>query len=192
MLLTIFRLILVPVLLLMFAFPSPGTYVAALLILALAMFTDWLDGYIARRDNLTTDLGKLADPLADSFIYVSLFAGFVASGWMPLWLFAVVMFRELTMHSFLRPYLLSEGRVLAANKWGKLKTLFQTVTGIAVLIALSATAIFPTALADYVPVLKTIALVLFVIVASLSAGSMVRYAAELRQPKTAKGESRES
>ncbi|OQA15450.1 MAG: putative CDP-diacylglycerol--glycerol-3-phosphate 3-phosphatidyl-transferase 2 [Firmicutes bacterium ADurb.Bin356] len=74
-----------------------GNYFAALGVYLLAIITDTLDGYLARRNNWTSDLGKVLDPLADKLMLIAALICFLLKGWIPLWLVIVVVGKELLM-----------------------------------------------------------------------------------------------
>lgn len=96
-----------------------------------AMFTDFLDGYFARRSKQVSDLGKIFDPLADAVFFLVVWTALALTGAFPLWLVVPFLAREFLQHVYLRPEAARHGLVLAALFWGKLKTVMQ----IAVLIA---------------------------------------------------------
>lgn len=98
----------------------------------LAMFTDFCDGYFARRQKQVSDLGKIFDPLADAMFFIIVWTALAVAGAFPIWLTVPFIARETLQHVYLRPTAARFGLVLAANLWGKLKTLLQTVTLIAV------------------------------------------------------------
>lgn len=104
-----------------------------LLIFAAAAITDALDGYIARKQNIVTDFGKLMDPLADKLMVMSTFICFTAVGILHPIITIIIMSREFLVTG-LRSIASSKGKVIAADIWGKLKTIFQDVTVIAVLL----------------------------------------------------------
>lgn len=91
---------------------------------AIASFTDWLDGYIARRDNIVTNFGKFADPLADKMLVATAFIILVEKGLAPGWVVAVIICRELAVTG-LRLLLVTGGEVMAAAWPGKIKTVTQ-------------------------------------------------------------------
>ena len=106
--------------------------------LALALFvaaslTDYFDGRIARRDNLITNFGVLMDPLADKILVCSAFIAFVDRGWMPAWMVVIIVARELAITG-LRLLAASKQVVLAAEGYGKHKTISQIVAIIAILV----------------------------------------------------------
>ncbi len=123
---TILRIFaLVPVVLLL-SFPSPITCFLATLIFALACISDMLDGYIARKSQLITNLGKFLDPLADKLLIIAVCVVLVELAWIPAWVTIIITIRELAVTG-LRAVAADEGIVIAADKYGKLKTIFQMV-----------------------------------------------------------------
>lgn len=123
--LTMLRIILVPFFVLfMLIGDSPLFSLAALVIFAIASLTDMLDGKIARKYNLITNFGKLMDPLADKVLVMSAMICFVAKNIAPAWIVIVILAREFLVTS-LRLIAVGEGVVIAADKWGKIKTVTQ-------------------------------------------------------------------
>lgn len=108
----------------------------ALVIFIAASLTDFFDGRIARRDNLITNFGILMDPLADKILICSAFIGFVGRGFMPAWMVVIVVARELAITG-LRMLAANKSLVLAAEGYGKHKTISQIVAIIAVLVEVS-------------------------------------------------------
>lgn len=109
--------------------------------IALALFiagslTDYYDGKIARRDKLITNFGTLMDPLADKILICSAFIAFVDREWMPAWMVVTVVARELAITG-LRLLAASQNVVLAAERYGKDKTISQVVAIISVLVMAS-------------------------------------------------------
>lgn len=96
----------------------------ALVIFALAAVSDFLDGMIAKRRNTITDFGKLMDPIADKILVLSAFAAFLQLQLIALWMFMLIVSREILITS-IRLFALNKGRVLSASKAGKHKTLSQ-------------------------------------------------------------------
>lgn len=101
-----------------------GYYWIALLIFILASLTDLLDGKIARKYNLTTNFGKIMDPLADKVLVYSAFCLLVADKLVHPWMFAVILAREFLVAG-VRTVAASEGIVIAADMAGKIKTVLQ-------------------------------------------------------------------
>ena len=127
--LTVLRMAMIPLFLVFMLIPSQqfsATYLVALLVFALASFTDMLDGRIARKHGLITDFGKLMDPLADKLLVMSALVSFVELGWVPGVVVIVILAREFLVTS-VRLIAAGKGTVLAADKWGKMKTVSQMV-----------------------------------------------------------------
>jgi CDP-diacylglycerol--glycerol-3-phosphate 3-phosphatidyltransferase len=106
--------------------------VCALLLFIIAASTDGLDGYIARKRKIVTNLGKLLDPLADKLLMAAVLIALVEMGKLGAWVAIVIISREWAVTG-LRQVALLEGAVLAASKWGKWKTAVQ-ITMIIVLL----------------------------------------------------------
>lgn len=102
----------------------PVATIVALVLFCVASFTDFLDGYIARKYNQVTDFGKFVDPLADKLLVTSALVLFVGQGAMAGWMVCVIIARELIITS-LRVVAANKGRVLAATWTGKVKTCVQ-------------------------------------------------------------------
>ena len=131
--LTVGRIILVPLFVAALLIPFPLHNIAALLIFIAASITDLLDGKIARKHNLITDFGKFADPLADKILVLSALLCFIQLGWCDCVAVIIVLFREFTVTS-IRLIAAAKGEVIAANIWGKVKTVTQMVAIIAILV----------------------------------------------------------
>ena len=102
----------------------PTSTVIALVLFCVASFTDFLDGYVARKYNQVTDFGKFVDPLADKLLVSSALILFVEQLAMAGWMVCVILARELIITS-LRVVAANKGRVLAATWTGKVKTCVQ-------------------------------------------------------------------
>lgn len=131
--LSVFRIVLVPIIIILLEIPNEFTRFLALIIFILASFTDFLDGYIARKFNMVTKLGQLIDPLADKILTLAVFVELTALGEIPAWVVILILSRELTISIF-RAIAASSGVVIAAGWTGKLKTVFQML---AILMLLS-------------------------------------------------------
>lgn len=131
--LSVFRIVLVPVIIVLLEIPNEFTRFLALIIFIIASFTDFLDGYIARKFNMVTKLGQLIDPLADKILTLAVFVELTALGEIPAWVVILILSRELTISIF-RAIAASSGVVIAAGWTGKLKTVFQML---AILMLLS-------------------------------------------------------
>jgi CDP-diacylglycerol--glycerol-3-phosphate 3-phosphatidyltransferase len=117
----------------MFASDLPYHETLALAFFVAAGISDFLDGQIARRRNLITNFGILMDPLADKIMVCSAFIAFVELGWFAAWMAVIVVARELAITG-LRLLAASKNVVLAAERYGKHKTISQIVAVIAILI----------------------------------------------------------
>ncbi len=125
--LTVLRVCLVPFFMFfLLADFIPHNLLIALVIFAVASYTDHLDGKIARRDGLITDFGKFVDPLADKILVMAAFICFVSLGFVDIWQVVLVLFREFAVTS-VRLVAADKGKVVAANNLGKIKTVTQIV-----------------------------------------------------------------
>ena len=128
------RLILVPFYVFFLLMPSiPHHYLIALIIFAAASYTDHLDGKIARKRNMVTDFGKFADPLADKIMIFAALACFIQLGLTGAVVLIITAAREFAVTS-VRLIAAGKGKVVAANVWGKLKTVSQIVAVFVVLV----------------------------------------------------------
>lgn len=128
--LTMMRILLIPVFVVFVSLNDfPPGYLIAAAIFAFASFTDFLDGYIARKHNLVTDFGKFADPLADKIITTVAFIYMLTDGVCHPIVLVIIIVREFAV-SGIRMIAAgsSQGEVIAANMWGKVKTVLQMVT----------------------------------------------------------------
>ncbi len=158
--LTVARIIATPIFMFAMITSFKGHYIVALVIFALASYTDYLDGKIARRDGLVTDFGKFLDPLADKMLTTAAYLGLLAANACPgiTWIVFIVLFREFMITS-LRLVAVQNGTVIAANMWGKAKTVCQMVS-IIVTLAIAA-------FANIVPTSNTVAAIFMVIITLL-------------------------
>jgi CDP-diacylglycerol--glycerol-3-phosphate 3-phosphatidyltransferase len=124
--LTISRILVVPVLVLLLAFAGKWTCLFAGLLFILAGFTDLVDGYLARKGNQITSLGQFLDPLADKVLVSSVLIMLVQLDRVAGWIAIVIICREI-MVTGLRAIAAEEGMIIAADKYGKLKTVVQLV-----------------------------------------------------------------
>lgn len=126
-LLTFFRVLLIPVLVVLLRDPAPQASVLAGLVFFLACLSDFLDGYLARRHGIITPLGKLLDPLADKLIVMAalvMLAAMTREPRVPAWMVVLIVGRELAVTG-LRAIAVGGGMVLAAEELGKYKMIFQ-------------------------------------------------------------------
>ncbi len=104
-----------------------SSWIIAASLFTIASVSDFLDGYLARKYNQHTDFGKIMDPIADKFLILSAFFIFMAKHMIFGWMFYLVAAREILV-TVSRLYAMKQGKVLAAEKEGKLKTVMQIVT----------------------------------------------------------------
>jgi CDP-diacylglycerol--glycerol-3-phosphate 3-phosphatidyltransferase len=110
-----------------------GHMIAALVFFALASITDFLDGHIARKNNLVTTFGKFLDPLADKLLVMTALIAFTFERWIDPVAVVLILSREF-MVTGLRLVVANEGVVVAAGIWGKLKTAFTMIALIAIMV----------------------------------------------------------
>lgn len=122
--LTLARIAAVPILVLLLYFPGRSTCLVAMLFFIAASVTDIVDGIVARRRNLVTNLGKFLDPLADKLLIASLLIMLTRLGWVEAWVAVIIVGREITVTG-LRAVAADMGVVIAADTFGKLKTIVQ-------------------------------------------------------------------
>ena len=131
--LTVTRMLLVPFFVAALLIDFPLNNLAALAVFGAASLTDLFDGRIARKQGLVTDFGKFADPLADKILVFSALLCFVQLGLCDCVAVIIVLMREFAVTS-IRLIAASKGKVIAANIWGKVKTVTQMVAIICVLV----------------------------------------------------------
>jgi CDP-diacylglycerol---glycerol-3-phosphate 3-phosphatidyltransferase len=132
---TLSRLLALPILLYCLASPTAETRIFSMIIFLIAAATDWLDGYLARKLNQVTELGKFLDPLVDKLLVLSPLLALIQLGQVPAWGVFLILARELSIAGWrVTPGLTGGTAVVGANAWGKLKTISQ-IAAIALLIA---------------------------------------------------------
>ena len=132
--LTIFRIILVPIMVIIPFFNIDGemfnisiTWLLIDLIFIIASITDKLDGYLARSRNEVTTFGKFLDPIADKILVLAAMIMLVEATKLPAWIPIIVIFREFIVSGYRLVAVQKEGNVIAASIWGKMKTVTQMV-----------------------------------------------------------------
>lgn len=132
--LTIFRIVLVPIMVIIPFLKIPGDIfnlpiqnLVIIAIFAIASYTDHLDGKIARKNNIITTFGKFADPLADKILVLSAMLMLVEMGYLPAWIPIIVLAREFVVSGYRLIAVEKGGKVIAASIWGKIKTATQMV-----------------------------------------------------------------
>ncbi len=124
--LSIFRVLCIPVLILLLSLEPAWCRWAAVAVFALASFSDYLDGHLARKNQWITVFGKFIDPVADKLLVLSTFIQLIALNLVPAWMVVLILARELSVDG-LRLIAISNGHVIAAGPLGKLKTASQMV-----------------------------------------------------------------
>ena len=122
--LTVFRILLVPVLVVALLDETPNGDLLAAIVFAVASLTDAVDGYIARSRNLVTTFGKLMDPVADKLLILAALVALVSLDRVAAWVAMVIIAREFAVTAT-RMAATQQGVVIAANAWGKTKTIVQ-------------------------------------------------------------------
>lgn len=132
--LTVFRIFLVPIMVLIPYFGITGEFlgipmdlILVDLVFIIASITDKLDGTIARKKNLVTDFGKFLDPIADKILVIAALIMLVDLNKIPSWIPIIVIFREFLVSGFRLVVASKDGKVIAASIWGKIKTVAQMI-----------------------------------------------------------------
>lgn len=136
--LTVLRIILTPFFLASMLIDFEFHYLVATVIFIIASFTDYLDGKIARKQNIVTTFGKLCDPVADKMLTTAALLAFMQLGYCNIWIVFVVLTREFLVTSF-RLVASAQGVVIPASIWGKIKTASQMVFFILIMIFICCT-----------------------------------------------------
>lgn len=132
--LSLLRVALIPVLVLCMYQSGWFFILLSAAVFGAAAYTDYLDGHIARRDHIVTDFGKFIDPVADKLLNLSAMIMLTHAGLLPHWAVIVILARELAVDG-LRMVAVGQGRVIAAGKLGKIKTVSQIVLVLFLMIA---------------------------------------------------------
>ncbi|MBQ8541333.1 MAG: CDP-diacylglycerol--glycerol-3-phosphate 3-phosphatidyltransferase [Clostridia bacterium] len=147
--LTLLRIVLVPVCM---ALMLTGHFYIALGVFIVASITDFLDGYIARKNNLVTSFGKIMDPLADKILVFGALLCFLQLGFINSWCVAIILAREFFVTG-MRVVAVDKGKVIAASWWGKVKTnvqLFAVMFGFLAFAAESSALVLAGQIAIYI------------------------------------------
>ena len=123
--LTLFRIIAVPVIVLLMIYPNRLFTALAALIFSAAAITDYLDGHLARQYGLESTLGKVMDPVADKLLVSSAFIMITSHGWIPAWMVCIIVGRELAVTG-LRNIIAGEGEDVSASWLGSTKPVFKS------------------------------------------------------------------
>lgn len=132
--LTILRMIMTPIYLFLILWENlPHRFFIAAIVFSLAAITDAIDGKLARKNNQITNFGKLLDPIADKILTTSALLAFMAMGLCNVWIVMIVLTREFAIAS-IRMISASNGVVVPANMWGKVKTTAQMTFTIIIML----------------------------------------------------------
>ena len=131
--LTVIRIILTPVFLALFLSKVEHHFLYGFIVFAIGSFTDFLDGKIARKNNIVTVFGQLADPVADKILTTAALLAFMQFNLCNIWIIMIVLLREFTITSF-RLVATAQGVVIPANIYGKLKTATQMIFSLVIMI----------------------------------------------------------
>ena len=132
--LTLLRVILVPIFMVFMLYPIvPFARLIGAAIFVIASLTDFLDGYLARKNGEVTNFGKIMDPLADKMLVTAALLCLTAEGAASPWISVIILAREFIV-SGIRISAASEGNVIAASQWGKLKTVWQMISIVLALV----------------------------------------------------------
>ena len=145
--LTCLRVLLIPVFMVLAYQENMPCDIAALIVYVVACLTDYVDGNLARKNNQVTNFGKFMDPVADKLLVMAALLLFVEDGTIAAWMVAIILGREFIV-SALRMVAASEGLVIAANMWGKAKTMITMITLIFLLCPIGPVMLGPVSLQD--------------------------------------------
>ena len=192
--LTVLRLIMVPVFFLSYCISLLGSETAIVvsavmmfITYAIAELSDLLDGKIARKYNLVTDLGKVMDPFADTLSHLTFFVCFMSREIMPAWAFIIIMWREFSI-LFLRMLMMRAGKAMPANIWGKSKTVFYALTSILSIVYIVVSAF--VAPGEWNGTCETVLYVFFALAALASLMSFITYLSAVFKSKALSGMTR--
>lgn len=154
--LTIIRILLVPIMLIVYLINIPGNIfgipLSAIIIdiiFIVGALTDKVDGYLARKNNQITNFGKFLDPIADKILVISVMLILIQMGNLPAWIPIIIITREFAVSGYRLIAVQEKGEVIAANKWGKIKTVTQMI---AIILAFLDTNPFGTIFTQTLPV----------------------------------------
>lgn len=130
---SLFRVLMVPVFMVFLLAAIPGGDIVALVVFVIAAASDYVDGYLARRNRQTTVMGTFLDPLADKLLVIAALVSLIELGELSAWVAMVVIARELAV-SGLRMVAAAQSVVISASQWGKIKTASQMLAIAALII----------------------------------------------------------
>jgi CDP-diacylglycerol--glycerol-3-phosphate 3-phosphatidyltransferase len=126
-----YRFVAGPLCLLLLVYPFSGSIWLVLGLMILAEISDALDGYVARSARQVTKVGKILDPMADGLYRGSVFIAFLAVGWMPVWMLAIILLRDVAV-SYLREFAEERRQTLGARDSGKWKAVAQAMAQLSI------------------------------------------------------------
>ncbi len=184
------RIIFAPIFFILYMLPEwTGNFAAISVIIIIPMllfaeFTDYLDGYYARKNNEVSDFGKFFDPFADVILHLTAFFCYTASGYMPMWCLLLIVLREISIQ-FVRLMAQREGLIMGAAMGGKIKTVLYIVTG---MFSLAIESLLRLGLENLVPIstLLSVNLVMYVVCVIASFASFLHYIVLFYQAKSVK------
>lgn len=177
--LTALRIMLSPVFLIIFFIPvwtggafEAGSVYLIWIIFLIMEFSDLFDGMAARASNQVSDFGKLFDPFADVFSRLTYFLCFVGLGIMPVWVFAIIIYREISI-LFFRILVMKKGIAMGARMGGKLKAWAYAFAGVGglIFVSIERLGIF----SEIIDALRSVTLVLFILAGIASLVSLLDY-----------------
>ena len=156
--LTVLRMILVPIMLIVSLINIPGELLGIPIswwtmdfLFVIGAITDKIDGTLARKNNQVTNFGKFLDPIADKILVISALIILVGHQKIPTWIPVIVIIREFAVSGYRLIAVESNGKVIAANVWGKIKTVTQMMAIIVVFLDLNAFGTFFSKHLDTIP-----------------------------------------
>lgn len=169
--LTVFRMILVPIIVIISfinipvdVYGIPLTFIIMDLVFIIGALTDKLDGYLARKNNQITNFGKFLDPIADKILVISAMLILVEAGKLPAWIPIIIITREFAVSGYRLIAVEQNGKVIAASMWGKFKTVTQMIAIILSLVDINGFgAIFTKQMETFPFILNLITTILMII-----------------------------
>ena len=192
--LTVFRILLVPIMLIVSLIHIPGEifgisigFIIIDIIFIIGSITDKLDGHLARKNNQITNFGKFLDPIADKILVISAMLILVEAQKLPSWIPIIVIVREFAVSGYRLIAVQEKGEVIAANKWGKIKTVTQMLALILAIIDINAFGTIFIEKLDTVPfiinLLSTFLMIISVIATIFSGYEYLKNAKDLLKDK---------
>ena len=169
--LTIFRIILVPIMVIISLIDIPVNFYGLPLkfiiidaIFIIGALTDKLDGYLARKNNQITNFGKFLDPIADKILVIATMLLLVQAGRLPAWIPIIIITREFAVSGYRLIVVEQNGKVIAANVWGKLKTVTQMIAIILALVDVNSFGDIFTKQMETIPFILNLLTTIFMII----------------------------